>query len=401
MLKNNSKLIAILAIIILFLATTFSFADNEINTQSTEDTNITSDDADIAGSNTNTNTNANTVQKDVYIYEDNVTIDYVVEGNLFIFGSNVTVNQYVEGDVFIIGSDVTLNSEVISGNVFSLGEKLTVNSQLYDLYAAGNVVTIGEKARIYRDAHIAASKINLYGAVVRNADLAFKDISFDSGKSKGVIYGNVKAESKANQDVFDGHVYGSIEINDSTGHEFNFREFSSKQMVFGAIMSIVFALIIFFMFTKLLPNFSSKLAEEVVSKKVLGNFGIGLLGLVIVPIISIILMILIITIPLAFILLAAYILVIALSNVIITIAISNYIIKKYNFVKALKIVLTVALVSLVLSIIGTISFVGAIVGFLKVTIALGLVIKTMNSCLFKKNSQVTSVDKIEDTKTEE
>lgn len=393
MLKRNSKLITFLAIIMLFLTTTFTFAENEITTTSVEDTN-TSTEQNAVAENT-----ADTVQKDVYIFEDNINIDYIVEGNLFIFGSNVTVNEYVEGDVFAIGKNVTLNSEVISGNVFALGEALTVNSQLYDLYAAGNTITIGQNARIYRDAHIAASKINMFGAVVRNADFAFENISFGSGETKGIIYGNLTAETDVDKSVLSDSVYGTLTVNPSTSNDSYVDDsLDVKSVVESAVMAIASAIILYFIFKKLMPEFTEKLNEEVVSKKALGNFGIGLISLIAIPVASIILMILILTLPLAFLLLAAYIITLALANVIITIAIAKYFMKKFDISSILKELGIIALVSLALILIGYVPFLGGIVGFVKVMLALGLVTRTVFTKIFIKKDKE---EEITITETEE
>lgn len=393
MLKRNSKLITFLAIVMLFLTTTFTFAENEITTTSVEDTN-TSTEQNTVAENT-----ANTVQKDVYIFEDNINIDYIVEGNLFIFGSNVTVNEYVEGDVFAMGKNVTLNSEVISGNVFALGEALTVNSQLYDLYAAGNTITIGQNARIYRDAHIAASKINMFGAVVRNADFAFENISFGSGETKGIIYGNLTAETDVDKSVLADSVYGTLTVNPSTSNDSYVDDsLDVKSAVESAVMAIASAIILYFVFKKLMPEFTEKLNEEVVSKKAFGNFGIGLISLIVIPVASILLMILILTLPLAFLLLTAYVITLALANVIITIAIAKYFMKKFNISSTLKEVGIIILVSLALTLIGYVPFLGGVVGFVKVMLALGLVTRTVFTKIFSKKDKE---EEITITETEE
>lgn len=404
MLKRNSKLIAFFAIMVLFFATTFSFAENNVTTTSSDDNEITTQDSNITNEENTTSSDAkeNTVQKDVYISEDNVTIDYIVEGNLFIFGKDVTVNQYVEGDVFVMGGNVTLNSEVIAGNVFACADSLTINSQLYDLYAAAKDVTIGENARIYRDAHIAASTIKMYGAVVRNADFAFDSISFESGKSTGIIYGNLTAETNVDKSALQNYVYGTLQVNPTTSNHSDSTEATSiKDVVKSALIAIVFALVMFYVLSKLLPVFTETLDKEVVSKKALGNFGYGLLSLILIPIFSIILMILILTIPLAFLILCSYIFTIAISTLIITIAIAKYIIKKYNVETTLKQLGVVALVSLVLSLIGYIPFIGVLVGFLKATITLGIVTRYILKTIFPKKAKIEIVTESIENKTEE
>ena len=123
MLKNKTKIIAFLLVLILLTITPFVYADDETSTQS--DTMLISEDTETSAENSivpisdtseskpvetsNENTTSTTTSQDdsykksdVYLTGDNVTIDYIVDGNLFVMANTVTINSQIGGDAFIM-----------------------------------------------------------------------------------------------------------------------------------------------------------------------------------------------------------------------------------------------------------------------------------------------------------
>ena len=102
MLRKNSKFLKIFLTLVLLVSTSVSFvlADNE--TASESDISLISE--------TNSEENAvvtddNQEQKmtlfkksDLYLCEDEVNIDYIVDGNVFIMVDKVTINSQIGGD---------------------------------------------------------------------------------------------------------------------------------------------------------------------------------------------------------------------------------------------------------------------------------------------------------------
>ena len=93
MLKNKTKIIAVFLALILLFSTTCVFADNE--TSADEPTVISTDTSTdeieesveniVSDEHNHDHYDENSFKKsDVYLAGDNITIDYVVDGNLFI-----------------------------------------------------------------------------------------------------------------------------------------------------------------------------------------------------------------------------------------------------------------------------------------------------------------------------
>ena len=79
-----------------------------------------------------------TVNDDLYVFGQQITIDGTVEGDLVAFGQQITVNGAVKGDIIAAGQSVVLDGAAegarIAGQVLKLGPKAKLEG---DLLAAG------------------------------------------------------------------------------------------------------------------------------------------------------------------------------------------------------------------------------------------------------------------------
>ena len=112
MLKNKFKIIALLTLIILTLCVPFVRADEET-------IEPTSDVQPISETSENENleegdrasiepTSENITNSDVYLIDDTVTVDYMIDGNAFIFANKVVINSQIGGNVFVCAKEVTI-----------------------------------------------------------------------------------------------------------------------------------------------------------------------------------------------------------------------------------------------------------------------------------------------------
>ena len=246
MLKNKTKLIALLLAFFLLVSTPFAYADNETssesdamlisedieNEQQNDDTIPISDNSEskpvensdgnsVNSENSTNQENSNSTtseedsykKNDVYLTGDNVTIDYIVDGNLFVMANTVTINSQIGGDAFIMAKKIIVNDKAyIFNNLFAMAESIEVKGVVYDVYALAKDFNLSG-GYIYRDAKISCKNVNINGAIGRDAFVNCSNINFNTdGNDKGTIYGNLKYTASSEFNFEDKNVVnGTIE----------------------------------------------------------------------------------------------------------------------------------------------------------------------------------------------
>lgn len=335
MFKKQTKILAIFFIIVL-LFSTFVLADNEINNDGImpilEEGNDT---GAYAENNITTSQQSNDSYKksDVYLFEKNVTIDYIVDGNLFVCADTVTINSQIGGDAFIMAKTLIVDKEAyIFNNLFVTADSIEIKGIVYDVYAISRITTISG-GKIYRDIKLATDTFNVNGAVGRNAFVTASNINFNTdGNSNGSIRGNLDYSTESEISIPENAVNGEIKYTPITIDEpESFASIVSNYILdLGAFMA--FVLIIWLICLWLAPKFLQN-SSNYISKKLLPVIGLGLLFLVAIPIVFIILLLLQLTARVALLLLALYILSLAIAKTIFTISFNNYICTKLNINK--------------------------------------------------------------------
>ena len=397
MFKNKSKIIVTLIAVILVFSFSICYADNEV---SSNDIMLISQDAatnevpeteNQVAETTNTNTSHS---NDVYLFDNDVVVDYVVDGNLFVIGNNVTIKSEIAGDAFILANSITIDGGSIYSNLFARAKNITISGVVYDLYAAANTITINNSGYVYRDIHTTSSSLNIFGMIGRNAYSIFNNISFSQNNGNeeytqnGMIYGNLQYTSSSDVGDLSSYVSGNVTFNEE-----NIEKASIKSYVIEAITSIVFVLITWLILKWLSPKFVTG-SKELLLNKFLPVVGFGILGLIIIPIISFILFMLNITSTFGLFLVGAYILLLSISTAIFAISIAEYLINKFaknsNFGIEL---LFVAISSVIIYLLKLIPYVGAFLSFAFVVIGLGIIIKSILP--MKKNKETATETKTE------
>ena len=182
MLKNKMKIVALLAAIILALMIPIVRAENETPDQAAENAIMPiSEDvegSDVAETPIQPRSKDNNFKKgDVYLAGDDITIDYIVDGNLFVIAETVTINSQIGGDAFICAGTVNVEEQgYIFSNLFACAENINISGVVYDVYAMTNDITIN--GYIYRDIRVGANSLNINGTIGRNAFVDAKEINF-------------------------------------------------------------------------------------------------------------------------------------------------------------------------------------------------------------------------------
>lgn len=369
MLKNKTKIIAFLLVLILAITSSFVYADNETSKDSYKNS-------------------------DVYLMGDNVTIDYVVDGNLFVMADTVTINSKIGGDAFIMAKTINVGDQAyIFSNLFAMADSIDIKGVVYDVYALAQNFTVSN-GYIYRDAKLCCNTININGTIGRNAFVSCSNINFNTDKNdKGIIYGDLTystpSELSFDKNIVNGNVtYKAPKVSP----EKSVREIVAIYISdLGAFLA--FVIIIWLVCLWLAPKFLND-TNKFVGKKTLNVLGTGLLTLIAVPIACIILLLLQLTAGISLLTVAIYILALIVAKSIFTIVANNYLCSKLNINKNTGIFGMLIVSGVIVWVISELPYVGGIVSFIISVLGLGVLVSAI---LPKKAKKASDTDKVKET----
>lgn len=400
MQKNKTKIIAIFLTLILLFSTTFVFADNETSDNEIMpiSTDTSTDEVEDSVENITSNVQAqedNYKKSDVYLAGDNITIDYIVDGNLFVFADTVTISSQIGGDAFIFAKNVIIGEEgYVFSNLFTIAESVEIKGVVYDAFALSKNFTISD-GYVYRDLKVACDTLNVNGAVGRNAFVDCASINFNTDKSNnGIIYGDLNYTSDSEISIPENVVSGSVNYNDAKLLENKSVGSIIADYILDLGEFLVFVLIIWLVCLVLAPKFLDN-TNKYVGKKTLGILGYGLLSLIVIPIACIILILLQLTSGISLFLLALYLLAIVVSKSLFTITANNYVCSKLKINKNSGIFGMLIVSGIVIWLITQIPYVGGFISFIITVLGLGILVA---SILPKKSKKDEIVVENNDTK---
>ncbi len=401
MTNKKFAIVPIVVLLLLSLLLPVVNADNETNTN--QDVNAISTDSnntqntvtppqDTDANNANANPENQMKKGDVYIVQNDVTIDYIVDGNVFIFGNNVTINSQIGGDVFVYAKNLTIGEQAyIFSNLFVSANNINIKGIVYDLYSISNTVTID--GYVYRDIRTKTSTLNINGVIGRNAYVEAQKINFavtnqnDPNASTvtqaGSIDGDLNYSSSQEISIPEKSVSGNVhfeQINKSAN-----KTISTYLISLGSLLVIV--LVIWGLSLLLTPKFLKATNNLIASKKILPVIGYGILTPIVITILAILLLFINITASISLLLLTVLVLLFALSTSITIISINNLICKKLKISKNIGILGILILTTIVLWAICLIPIVGKILSILAIIIGMGLI----TYFIFNKNKNFSEV----------
>lgn len=404
MLKNKTKIIAFLLVLILAITSSFVYADNE--TSSENDITLISDTSETKPVETNVENTVSTNEtskdsyknSDVYLMGDNVTIDYVVDGNLFVMADTVTINSKIGGDAFIMAKTINVGDQAyIFSNLFAMANSIDIKGVVYDVYALSQNFTVSN-GYIYRDAKLCCNTININGVIGRNAFVSCSNINFNTDENdKGIIYGDLTystpSELSFDKNIVNGNVtYKAPKVSP----EKSVREIVASYISdLGAFLA--FVIIIWLVCLWLAPKFLND-TNKFVGKKTLNVLGTGLLTLIVLPIACIILLLLQLTAGISLLTVAIYILALIVAKSIFTIVANNYLCSKLNINKNTGIFGMLIVSGVIVWVISELPYVGGIVSFIISVLGLEVLVSAILPKKAKKASDTNEVK--ETTKTD-
>lgn len=374
MLKNKTKFVVILALILVLFCSHFSLAA-ESNGSDTMPISIDTTDIDTPA----VTAQENIKKGDEYLVGQDVTVDYTIDGNLYVFGNTVTINSQIVGDVFVFANQVVVEKDgYIYSNLFACAQSVTVKGVVYDAYICTNNFTISG-GYVYRDSRIAANTVNISGVVGRNAYISCDTLSFGSNNadansenttdSKGIINGNLEYSAKNEASIPNGCVTGEtkftlIEINNYV----SIGDYVSSLASFLCLVIFIWLLLLW-----LSPKFLGQTNKLLKTKK--SSIALyGILGLILIPIVSVLLMFSGIASNVGLLLLALCIILLCVSKTFFTIAINKLVCAKLKIKKTGATFGILLVSSIVIWAVGLIPYVGSILSFIMIWIGLGVVL---------------------------
>lgn len=305
---------------------------------------------------------------DLYVASDERTyeMDKYVDGNLFLFGDKVKITGAVNGSAFIFAQEIIIEEDAyIGAQAFMAGEKITINGAMADVYVAASKFELGPKAQIYRDVKVVAENASFSGNVHRSVDVMAKEAQIAEWMN---VYGdfNYTATKEIEGLEEKATVMGETKF---SKYQESTRSVEStvSQLIWGAIGTICFDVVMYVILLFVTPNFIKK-AKDYVSTKGLLGVAIGLGFTILVPVIMLLLLMTGIGSGLSGLLMFIYFAVLMI-NAFITVVVANeYIANKLNFADdKLKKVGLIAIVSLAIWGLRKIPFIG---GWISITVFL-------------------------------
>lgn len=309
---------------------------------------------------------AGTVEGDVFCAGMNVDISGTVEGDVLCAAQNITVSGHVLGDIRLAGQTVSVSGKV-DGSATMAGMALETKTSAIigrDLTAGGQSVVLDGK--VNRDALVGSQTFASNATIFRNLDVSGDNITLQNGATVG---GNFVYTS-----VNNATVSGAV-ITGTTSH--NYPETQQKAQVNLAGMyavSLAFSFLSFAVLGGVLLLVSPRLmvaAPDSIRKSPFATFGLGLVALFLIPIVSVALLITVIGVPLAFLLMACWFVGLMVSTVFTAKTIGDIIVEKLKWAEGAKSFLAIMLGLFILFLIGLIPVVGPIIMFVAVVWGMG------------------------------
>lgn len=358
-------------IILLLFVSTISYADNSIVQPRTLETNESvapineGDSVSTEGTTSNTDNH----EKDLYLFNNSVNVDYPVSGNVFIFANDATINSKILGNAFVFAKNVNIDSKTyINASLFVCAENVTVDGVVFDLYSASDKLTVSSTGRILRDISACGQSLDLYGSISRNANLTFENINLSDSTSS--IGGDLSYSSKV-ASIPEELVKGEFSFHELISSEDevtnNVMDYLSDLLKTLVVSAIIILIIIF-----ATPKFAEK-EQKILENKFGACIGYGAIALIAIPVACFILFCTVLGIIPALSILFAYIFLIAvMALALVAIPLAKIICNKLNKnSKGMNVLASIIIVAL-LWLLEQIPVIGGIVSLLVAILGLGI-----------------------------
>ena len=341
----------------------------------TDATDMTSSDGSRDSEDTENNieqsfeTNYVYTSNDLFLFDTDIEMSDIVDGNVFAYGSTVKITGEIYGDLFVVANTLEIaENAVIYGNIFTYATNLKLAGIASDMYAMSDSFSMEKTAIIARNFYLSSNEVSLSGTISRDAYISTNNMNFVENEEP-IIEGNLNYTSENEIHIPDGIVGGTVSGNILTADTGNM----VWSIVVSIIRALIFAFVIIMLSIWIAPKFSDKVCE-IVSKKSFQAFGIGLLAFFGIIILAFILFVFTagfgasIAIFVAGLLILAY----SIANVVFSMSIGKFIANKLKLNKTVYFVLFSLAIVLVLELVSLIPTVGFAITFITSIIGIGI-----------------------------
>lgn len=369
MSKKISKLLLTLLLIIVTISTfSVCFAEVDSNTASETKETATTEDTTSAENEIHNG--------DLYLFNNDVVMDKLVDGNVFIFGNNVEITGQINGNLFVFANNLKFNECYVRYSVFACAGSIYYNGACNDLYVASNKLEMTYDSYVVRDVKAVSSDVIFKAAVGRDVDLSCGTVNFGETGSAPIIYGNLRYSANSEATIPEGVMGGSGTSTYTKASESNKNVTESAvDILVGFLTCVVTVLVIYAITKKFAPKFAKNLSNKKLSiLQILKSFGLGLLAVILFTVLFVILLITSVGLKLAFILAFLFATICLISVPTLTIVITNVLKHAFKIEKTSMFYLLLVLVSIILYGVTLIPFVGTILSLIISFTSLGMLI---------------------------
>ncbi len=128
-----------------------------------------------------------TIDDDLYLFGNNISILGTVRGDVIAFGQSVSVNGSISGDLIAAANTIAIRGQV-GGSVRGAAASITLSGRVSDdLLAAGNDITVLINGRVGRDAVVAGNTATFSGQVGRDVRAGATTLTIDAPVGRDVV----------------------------------------------------------------------------------------------------------------------------------------------------------------------------------------------------------------------
>lgn len=327
------------------------------------------------------------VNSDYFAAGSSVTLSGLVKGDAYVAGGVINFDGTVDGDLIAAGGEVNIRGTILDDLRLSGGQIIISGEILGNLTVAGGSVTLTDSAKVGGSLVSAGGNINIFAPIG-------SDVTIGAGKLTigNAVGGSVKAGAGEISLASNARIEGDLtyysknkaqiqkgaEIKGTVSHKIP--DDVRPERMFGAgillylIFEVLSVLIVGLLVIKFYPNFINN-TVEIIQKSSLTSLGVGLLGMITIPVAFIILMVTIIGIPLGIIILLSFFIYIYLSKIFVSIFLGRSFSKLLGGVPRDGWALLIGIIIFVL--LTSIPFIGGLLYMLSIFLGLGalLIIK--------------------------
>ncbi len=390
MIKKNFKILAIL-LILLTVISSFSlcFADEAKNevAATTEDVKETTDEKTAEEAETNQEVH----NGDLYLFDNNVKMDKLVDGNVYIMGNNVEITGQVNGNLFVLANKVSFGTKSESDaegketkkaescyvrySIYACAKEIYYNGACNDFYAACGNLEMTYDSYVIRDVKAAANTAIFKAAIGRDVDLETSNLTLGQDEQSPIVYGNFRYSANAEQEFKEGVVTGEV-----TYKANNIKNDSKsvgdtvKEIIITFLAVIATAIVINLILVKFAPDFAKDMVKNISVGSIIKTCLKGLAILAVGFAIAILLIITQIGAKLGIVVILSLILVGLFATPISAIYIANSLKSVLKLETTVMNYIVIALVAVILQGITYIPIVGGIISILVFLLGYGLMV---------------------------